>query len=180
MKHTRWFTVLSIMTALILSGFVMGQEMQKEMKIMHPTGGEKGCSPGCPHMKEMLQLTEEQQKKIETLKSALDKELLDLKADLRVKKAELEKLLIAENPSKTAIEKKIDEIGALRTRIHKALVNHKLAIREILTPEQRIKFDQMTHPGCKMGKEMRILKRGVNPMPPHSMKELEPEESLDE
>ncbi len=174
MKPMRPITVFLLMLVLTFSGFALAQEVQKETKMDHPKGE-------CPHSQcASLQLTEEQQKKIDELKLALDKELLPLKADLKVKKAELEKLLLAEKPSKTTVEKKIDEIGALRIQIHKALVNHRLAVRELLTPEQRVKFDRMPHPGCKMEKGMRILKRKNPPMPPHRMEGLGPGAYLEE
>lgn len=172
MKHMQWLSTLSLIWVLAFSGLVMGEEKPKRM--------HQGCGTGCLHMKEMLQLTEEQQKKIDALKTALDKELLPLKTDLKLKKAELEKFLIAENPSKTAIEKKVEEIGTLKTQIHKALVNHRLKVREILTLEQRIQFDQVPHFGCRMEREMRIIRKGMHPLPSHSMEELEPGEPLEE
>lgn len=181
MKPTKWITGLSLVLAVIFSSLLLGQEMPKEMKMMHSKPVEKGFGPECPHMKWMgLELTEEQQKKIDALKTNLHKALLPLNADLKVKKAELEKLRIAENPSTTAIDKKIEEIGALRTQIHKALVHHRLQVREILTPEQRIKFNQMSYPERKMEKRVKILRKGMHPLPPHHMEELGPEEPLEE
>lgn len=181
MKPMKWMAGMSFVLVLIFSGLLIGQEMQKEMKMMHSKPMEKGFGPECPHMKCMgLALTEEQQKKIDALKTSLHKALLPLRADLKVKKAELEKLLIAEKPSTTAIDKKIEEIGALRTQIQKALVHHRLQVREILTPEQRIKFDQTSYPERKMEKRVKILRKGMHPLLPHHMEELGQEEPLEE
>lgn len=172
MRNGRMITALSLILALALSGLVVGQEIHKQIKIVQPQGDEGCCGMGEPGMKCMgPQFTEEQQKKIDELKLALEKELLPIEASLKVKEAELQQLMIADKPAKAAIEKKIDEIGALKTQIHKARVNNRLAVREILTPEQRVKFDKMGDGCCGggMGKKMMFIGEGDELPVPHMM-----------
>ena len=87
-------------------------------------------------------LTEDQQKKVQALDLETEKVLLPIKAQIEVKAAELKGLALAENPDKGAIDKKIEEIGALRTQIMKKKILNKLAVRAILTPDQRVDFDR--------------------------------------
>jgi Spy/CpxP family protein refolding chaperone len=106
----------------------------------------KGCpGPGCPGMPG---LSEDQQKKVEALDLEIEKVLLPLKAQMDVKAAELRVLAVAENPDKAAIDKKIEEIGALRTQIMKKKVMNGLAVRALLTPDQRVGFDQKALREC--------------------------------
>ncbi len=87
-------------------------------------------------------LTEEQQAQIDELKTALEKEMLPMRTKLEVKQAELQELLVADNPNKGAIDRKIDEISSLRTQMQKKRIDNRLKTRVLLTPEQRVKFDQ--------------------------------------
>lgn len=99
------------------------------------------------------QLTDSQKLQVDAIKLESDKKIVEFKADLKIKKAELDKLLIAENPVKKAIDAKIDEISVIKAKIQKEKVDHRLKVREILSPEQRAKFDSMHH-GKKSHKKM--------------------------
>jgi hypothetical protein len=100
---------------------------------------------GCPGM---AGLSEDQQKKVDALNLEIEKALLPLKAQMDVKAAELKVLAVAENPDKAAIDKKIEEIGALRTQMMKKKVLNGLAVRALLTPDQRVEFDQKALREC--------------------------------
>lgn len=115
-------------------------------------------------------LTEDQQKQIEKLKTDLDKAILPLESQLDVKSAELKNLMIADNPNIAAVNAKLDEIGGLRTQIQKRRVTNQLEIRKLLTPEQRIAFDKRTlkrfdragmkfQCGPEMGQRVRMMIR---------------------
>ena len=98
-----------------------------------PEKDKKACLMG--------DLSPEQQKKIETIKVESDKKIIQYKADIDIKNAELQKLRIAENPSKKDIDLKIDEVYSLKAAVKKEKVAAELLIRNELTPEQRVKFD---------------------------------------
>jgi Spy/CpxP family protein refolding chaperone len=132
-------------------------------------------------------LTEAQETQIEKSKLNLDKEILPLTADLDVKKAELDKLLLAEKPDKKAVYKKIDEIQTVKTKIKRLKVDHRLEVRALLTPEQRVVFDKqrskrgMKHHGMGMmgegGKKfVKIRKHMGRGMPMDVEEEIEVEE----
>lgn len=152
-------TTAVILIAIVVSAQTFGQEPGK-LKRAHECCG-------------MMDLTEEQQAKIEELKTNLEKAILPMKTKLGVKQAELQELLVAENPNKAAIDKKIDEISGLRTQMQKKHINHRLEVRALLTPEQRVKFDHQCLRGhknsghCGMGKgwiRAHEFKKGCRPL----------------
>jgi|GEM_PF-3369731 Spy/CpxP family protein refolding chaperone len=131
MKHASFKLILAALflaVAVVSAQTVEKKIVIKEGPAMHQCGSES--------------LTEEQQKKIQELQTALDKQVQTIKADLEIKQAELKKLLIADKPEAGAVNKKIDEIGALKLQLEKLHVQTRLKIREILTPEQRLEFDK--------------------------------------
>ena len=90
-----------------------------------------------------LDLTEEQSERIEAFHTEAMQETLPLQTKLKTLRAELDELLIVDMPNRRAIEEKVDEMSALRTTVQKRHIDTRLAIREMLTDEQRTKFDAM-------------------------------------
>jgi Spy/CpxP family protein refolding chaperone len=96
-----------------------------------------------PAMREKLGLTAEQTAKINQQTSEYRKARIRGRADLAVKRVELEDLLRAESPDRAAIDRKLDELSAARLVQTKAAVHYRLAMRDVLTPEQRAKLREM-------------------------------------
>jgi|GEM_PF-6972464 len=115
---------------------------------------------------EMLkkQLTEEQFNQITELR---DQHLADMKTirlQLAEKQAHLRTLLGAEQHDSKAIDRTIDQIGALKTQMMKQGVAHREAVAKILTPEQQ-KLIRSHFYGRGMG--MGISgQQGMRPMKP--------------
>jgi len=111
--------------------------------------GRGNCSPskadGC--CKNLLNLTEDQEEKIDALRIKHLKEMSTFKNQLAVKKAELRVLETADKPDKTAIDKKIDEIMQIKTQMAKKSASHKQDVRMLLTEEQRVIFDMQKGKG---------------------------------
>jgi len=131
-------------------GCPMGQ--QQDMK-------NGPCGPGMGMMKDMmkeLELTKEQQKKIETLRD-------DHMKVMNVKKAEMENLQIDKQKAMKAEQydkaKGINKsIADLQVVIENAMVDHKAAMMKELTAEQKAKLMEMKQMGMKgkgKGKGMR-------------------------
>lgn len=97
-----------------------------------------------------LELTEEQQKQVDALKTTHLKENLQIKNQIKEKEAQLNTLESADKADMTKINKTIDEIAVLKADLHKKNAAHKQEIRKILTEEQRVKFD--AHQGRMEGK----------------------------
>lgn len=128
-------------------GMGMGPGMGMEMGI---AGGEEGPGHGMKMMEE-LELTKEQRAKMREMTVTFRKELIPLTAQARVMRIELQEL-IRSDAGRGDIDKKIDQIGDLRTQIQKRSVGYRLSMRQLLTPDQREKWD--SRPPMK-GKMMR-------------------------
>lgn len=96
-------------------------------------------------------LTEEQEAQIDKLRTAHFKEMEAYRADLGILKAEMQKLKIADKPDQNAIDGKIKDMGAIKTKMAIAANHHHLAVRNLLTDDQKVFFDQHRR-GPKMGK----------------------------
>jgi Spy/CpxP family protein refolding chaperone len=93
-------------------------------------------------------LTDEQEQKISALRTSHQKEVLNLRLDLDIKAATLQKIKSAENPDMSLINKTIDEMGVIHTEIQKKKTAHEFAIRKLLTEEQRVVWDShIAHTG---------------------------------
>lgn len=93
------------------------------------TEREKPSKPG-------LGLSPEQKQKVKDLVFEGRKEQIRLHSDLKIANLELREFIQQEKLDKAKINKKLDEIGALRTKLEKAKVERMMALREVLTKEQ--------------------------------------------
>jgi Spy/CpxP family protein refolding chaperone len=143
MKTKPVFSVFMIMAVVATAAF--GQAKTEKKIIKHITSGEEAAAPkgSCG-----FELTDDQQKKIDAMDMETEKALLSVRAQIEVKNAEMKQLMLADKTDPVAVEKKIEEIGALKTQIEKKRILQQIAVRGLLTPEQRIGFD------------MKILRQG--------------------
>ena len=97
--------------------------------------------PAKPHgIMGIPDLTADQIQQIQKLKLQHQKEMLPLKTELKAKRLEL-KSLILENADQKKIDAKIDDIGKAMTKLMKKKVAHRMAIRKLLTEDQKVYFD---------------------------------------
>jgi Spy/CpxP family protein refolding chaperone len=94
-------------------------------------------------MREKLGITAEQTAKIRLQTSEFRKAQIRGRADLEVKRLELNELLAADNPDRAAINKKLEEISAVQLARRKSEVDYRLKMRDALTSEQRQKLQHM-------------------------------------
>ena len=91
-------------------------------------------------------LTEEQEEQIQNLRTEHMKTVLPLRNQLAEIQARLHTLSTAENADMNQINRTIDEMGEIRTRMMKEGAAHKQDIRKMLTDEQRVAFDSRPAP----------------------------------
>lgn len=115
-----------------------------------------------------LNLTTEQLNKFKEMKLDFQKEILPLKNELKVKRLELESLILSQKTDKGKINAIIEEMGKLRTEVQKKTVAHRLAMREQLTNEQKAIWDSMPPKGMVhgFGKHRGGPRCGLQPCPP--------------
>jgi Spy/CpxP family protein refolding chaperone len=121
----------------------MGRDMGMGMGMRGPRGG-------CMNMADNLELTKDQRKQLEDLNVNFRKEIIPMRAQLQVLKIDLQQL-IRNDAKQMEIDAKIDQIGKLRTDLQKKAVGQRMAMRALLTPEQREKANDRP---CMMGKGM--------------------------
>lgn len=96
-----------------------------------------------PDFRNKLGITADQAAKIRQQTTDFRKSQIRGRADLEVKRLELRDLLAADNPDRSAIDQKLQEISSARLAQEKSSIDYRLAMRSALTPEQRQKLQQM-------------------------------------
>jgi Spy/CpxP family protein refolding chaperone len=56
---------------------------------------------------------------------------------------ELHELMAAEKPDRAQIDKKLEQLSEVQLAARKAAIEQRLAMREMITPEQRQKMQEM-------------------------------------
>ena len=100
--------------------------------------------PGPPPIErfEELKLTDAQRAKIETLRDAERRKTIRLDADARIAEMDLEDAIDAGGD----VAPLVDRVADLRRQILTARVATRVAVRAILTPEQRTKLKSLRPP----------------------------------
>jgi Spy/CpxP family protein refolding chaperone len=134
--------------AILLAGLLfLGSNQIMSQKGRNMECSQKGHGSQC----NIPDLTEAQQKKIDELKLVHQKNMLQYKNELAEKDAHLQTLRTADKADMNAINKTIDEIGAIKVQMMKEKENHRQQVRAQLTDEQKVQFDISQGKGCRGG-----------------------------
>ena len=115
-----------------------------------------------------LNLTPEQNQKMEALREGFLKETLPLRNEMQIKQLELRTLWAQTNPDQAKILAKQKEINALREQLQEKGTKNRLEMRKILTPEQQAQLGAYG-PGFGMGHGMKGGMMGGGLGPGHGM-----------
>jgi len=96
-----------------------------------------------PKMREQLGITPEQETKMRQAMLTFQKAQILARADLQVKRLDLRSLLEADTPDQAAVDKSLREASDAQYKLQKAAIDHQLAMRSMLTAEQREKLKKM-------------------------------------
>jgi len=109
----------------------------------------KGCAmgQGCMMLKNIPNLSDEQKGKLEKLHAEHQKLMAAAKADMEKLHAEMQGLM-KDPVDLKKVEAKIDEAAKMKAAMQKKCLAHRLAVRALLTDEQKAKLGDM---GCGMG-----------------------------
>ncbi|MCP4571581.1 MAG: periplasmic heavy metal sensor [bacterium] len=164
MKTTNRKTIVIATLAIITltAGAAMAQG-QGNGKFGQGQGQGQFCKPGGQgqrgeRMAQVLELTDEQQTKIQELRDANREKNLELKKELARLHNEFEGEMLKDDVDAKAALKLQQRMGDLRTEMQSNRLETRLAVREQLTPEQR---DKMLAMGGKHGKRGGRHGRGV-------------------
>jgi len=134
--------------AILLAGLLfLGSNQIMSQKGRNMECSQKGPGSQC----NIPDLTEAQQKKIDELKLSHQKNMLQYKNELAEKDAHLQTLRTADKADMNAINKTIDEIGAIKVQMMKEKENHRQQVRAQLSDEQKVQFDMSQGKGCGGG-----------------------------
>jgi len=101
-----------------------------------------------------LGITEEQAGQLQASFYELEKKMVTLQSDAELAQIELRRLMDADAPDKAAVLAAVDQAGAARTAIQKAMVEQRLAVRDILGEETARKIKHL------IGERMRQARGG--------------------
>ncbi len=125
-----------------------------------------------------LGLSEEQGTRVHQLGLEARKNSIRRRADLEIKQLELEELLSAAEPDRAAIDRTVQEIGALQAAQMKAGIDLRLGLQDVLTSEQRDKlreFREQGFRGRRSGRKAGKWKHADRPgRPPWAPSEADP------
>jgi len=131
MKRNKVLVLLAA-TILLTTASIFAQQGHGKMQ---------GPQEGNRIMRGIPDLTEYQLDNIKDLHMAHLKEIKPLKNDVKINKVILETLQTEDKPDLDKINDLIEKNGTLLTDIRKNQVAHKLEIRNLLTDDQKIFFD---------------------------------------
>jgi Spy/CpxP family protein refolding chaperone len=97
-----------------------------------------------PSIRQQAGITDQQAVTIRKQELDFRKTEIRGRADLEVKRIDLQALLAADKPDRAAINAKLQEISAAQLSLQKSSVDYRLSMREAITPEQREKLRQLT------------------------------------
>ncbi len=144
--------VLLLSSLMIVPAMAQGNAPDADGDFGFGRGFGKGHGQGFDHrfqMAEQLDLTDAQKDQMRDLRTKHQKEMIQRRADVKVARLELREL-IRDAADRVTINSKVEQIGSMQTEIEKARVGHRLDARNLLTPEQREKFDDMPMMGHGM------------------------------
>ena len=138
MKNTK--VKMTAMALIVMLFSALGSFAQEKQMREVKHDGHKGQEMR-HHKPNIPDLTDTQKEQLKEVKIKLQKETLPFKNELGEKNARLNTLTSTEGSSDKEINKVIEEIGALETKMMKAKVASKMEMKKFLTEEQRLFLD---------------------------------------
>lgn len=102
---------------------------------------QKGDNPKSKNfrmnLKEQLNLSEDQEKKIEALRLTQEESMIKFRSDIELKELEIRKLVSSQNLSRGEMINLTKEINAIKNDMALTRVNHQMDVYELLDESQR-------------------------------------------
>jgi Spy/CpxP family protein refolding chaperone len=140
MKNT--LTITALIVLLVISAVAAEAQWWKS-----GTGAGRGRGLGWRSDFSGLNLTEDQQKKLDSLYQTYGKDVAKLHNKLGQKQLEMNSLLLEPNPDQSKVTNLQKEVSGLQSNLDNKSISYQLEARKILTPEQIAQLP----PGCSLG-----------------------------
>ncbi len=158
MKTNKITTSILAIALLVGMNFTASAQRGQGMQGMGLQAGQ-GFNQDRPIACAYLDLTETQQTQIKDLRLALTEKNLTLRNQLGEMRAKMQTLRTGDNQDLKAISNLIDEMSKVQAQIRKNAAEHHLAVRALLTDDQKVMFDARQGKGS-MAKKGNMGKRG--------------------
>lgn len=131
--RTKMFALIAILSALLVSQDFFAQEMMVRKR------DRDQCQ-----IHQKLNLTEEQQEKVDALRFGHQKEMIDLKANLEKKKLGLAELKSKVNYTREEFLSKVNEIISAKNKIALSRANHQMDVYQLLDENQKKEWNKFS------------------------------------
>ncbi len=161
MKRIKIITAVAIVATLITAGSAFAQRGQGRGVMNNPNGRGMMYDAERPYAygQCILNLTPEQDEKIIVLRTKHLKEVTPLRNELDEKRARIRTLQSADSPNLNEINKTIDEMAVIRTKIQKKSAAHRVEVSSLLTDDQRVIYNSRRQ--GRMGRNNAGMGRGA-------------------
>jgi len=140
MKKRISLTSIGLVALLLLgSGTTFAQRARKGVN-RNTQNPQMRFEQGRQRMANMLDLTEDQQKQFQEIRTRHQKDMVYDNNLIKEKEAHLQTLLSADERNMKAINKTIDEISSSKGELMKKRIANREEMKSVLTPEQKEKF----------------------------------------
>ena len=182
MKRAAWISLaVLVVVALAVPVMAKGPHGVREQRAMFSDSfgppGQHG--PGGlwrdAKLVEHLQLSDEQVESLKQTDFAFRERAISIKAEAEKGQLELDRALSEQNLNESAVKKTAKKLGDLQSQMFVLQVEHKLAVRKVLTDQQVDKLEKLRPP---FAREKRRLHRQY--MRTFDWENAEPEEQPDE
>jgi Spy/CpxP family protein refolding chaperone len=137
--RSKWIIILLIFSLAVNMAAVVTMVVQwsRRSEPRRPFFGPPFSEQRREMLRERLDLTDDQYRKVGQAHDQFAEEMDSLQAALRTKREELFRQLETEEPDRGQIEVLLAEIAALQADQERKVVDNLLSMKEVLTPEQR-------------------------------------------
>lgn len=104
--------------------------------------GKGGRGPGKMDYINELNLSKEQLTQVRDLQRESRKKVVEIKSKIQIKKIDFDEEVQKDKPDQKLLEKLVDELTALHAQQYKAMLESRVKVMSLLTPEQRQKLSE--------------------------------------
>lgn len=144
MNNQRTF-LMSLTLVALLSGMALAQPGPRGRQHHDNCGRGAGPEMRLERLAERVELTEQQQQAIDTIRDDARKAGRELRKQLAVLRNQREGEMLTDEPSEKVLVSLTEQIGSIETQLQVNRMKTRLAVRSQLTEEQRDQMAMMNH-----------------------------------
>ena len=124
-------------------GSAMGMgEMRRGGAGLNRAFGQAERALNNPQVRQQLGISDQQATKLEQQATDFLKTMVQDRANVEIQRIDLQSLLAAENPDRSAIDNQLQKVSDAQLALRKSIVDFMLNLKQEITPEQRQKIQE--------------------------------------